>query len=410
LISNPELSLILTTDEMNTINDVFLRNIEFCPKCLPQSAFINKNSKTSVCIKETWYDISRFDHAVYKALKILDKRIDVLHTSPRRKQISMTSALFLCHINYFLEHVSRRMYFMPAEGRSKELHYRKFWHCQKKSIEDVARFTMDLERQRINHRNTLEDIVKRCRKNTVAIDGIDKRCNEYVTNTNTRYEKKQIAVWKAWEYERNELQVALGNVTDDLEFLKDVNTKLEQTIRKRKLTTESKLLAIMIKYDTEIGGRCKTLEELSEVYKYNELEKHDSEVTFFCIIHAIYARAAHMQTRRAEKVYWRSNLTPLQKEMKRQEEAYLVFIKRKEKTGITYFYKSLAMFERAHSARIIQRWWRKIFSDREGKEEVEKEKKVIRVYFTLHQSHIMYRVYFNDLSPRFLFTHFNECL
>ncbi|XP_077268385.1 uncharacterized protein LOC143900658 [Temnothorax americanus] len=340
LISNPELSLILTTDEMNTINDVLiLRNIEFCPKCLPQSAFINKNSKTSVCIKETWYDITRFNHAVYKALKILDKRIDVLHTSPRRKQISMTSALFLCHIHYFLEHVSRRMYFMPGEGRSKELHYRKFWHCQKKSIADVARFTTDLERQRINHRNTLEDIVKRYRKNIVAIDDIDKRCNEYVTNTNTRYEKKQIAVCKAWEYERNEMQVALGNVIDDLEFLKDVNTKLEQTIRKRKLTTESKLLAIMIKYDTEIGSRCKTLEELSEVYKYNELEKHD-----------------------------------LEKEMKRQEEAYLVFIKRKEKTGITYFYKSLATFERAHSARIIQRWWRKIFWDREGKEEVEKEK------------------------------------
>lgn len=50
----------------------------------------------------------------------------------------MTSALFLCLIRYFLEHVLRRMYVTPEEGRSKEVHFRKLWHCQKKSIEDVA--------------------------------------------------------------------------------------------------------------------------------------------------------------------------------------------------------------------------------------------------------------------------------
>jgi len=44
--------------------------------------------------------------------------------------------------------------------------------------------------------------------------------------------------------------------------------------------TESKLIAIIIKYDTEIGSRCKTLEQLSQIYKYDNLEKHELEVNF----------------------------------------------------------------------------------------------------------------------------------
>lgn len=63
---------------------------------------------------------------------------DVLHMSSRCEHISMTSALFLYHIRYFLEHVLCGMYLTPEQARSKELHYRKLWHCQKKSIEDIA--------------------------------------------------------------------------------------------------------------------------------------------------------------------------------------------------------------------------------------------------------------------------------
>lgn len=131
-----------------------------------------------------------------------------------------------------------------------------------------------------------------------------------------RHEKKQIAICKAWEYEQNEMQLALINVIDDLESLKDINTKLEQTIRKRKyvrikfeliiclsyiyvicnrvvhrLMTESKLLAIISKYDSEIGSRCRMLEKLGQIHKCNKLEKHDLEVTFFYIIHAFYTHA-----------------------------------------------------------------------------------------------------------------------
>jgi len=71
--------------------------------------------------------------------------------------------------------------------------------------------------------------------------------------------------------------------------------------------------------------------------------------------------------------------------MKQQEELYLVFVKLKKIIGLTHFYKSLAMFQQTRSAKIIQRWWRKIFWNRKEKE-VEKEKKVTRMYFTLRQS------------------------
>ncbi|XP_011881059.1 PREDICTED: uncharacterized protein LOC105569311 isoform X3 [Vollenhovia emeryi] len=188
---------------------------------------------------------------------------------------------------------------------------------------------------------------------------------------NARYEQKQIVICKAWEYERNEMQAAMGNVIDDLEFLKDVNTKLGRAICERKWTIKSNLLAIITKYDTEIGSRYRTLKNLSEVYKRDKLEKHDLEVTFFYIM----CTCAHTLCTQRTKREYRDNLTPLQREIKQQGKVYRVFIERREKTGITYFYKSLVIFKRARSARIIQRWWRQIFWARRGKEEFEREKK-----------------------------------
>lgn len=60
-----------------------------------------------------------------------------------------------------------------------------------------------------------------------------------------------------------------------------------------RLAIELKLLAIMTKYDTEIGSRCRTLEKLNEIYKYDKVKKHDLEVTF--LHNAFYARThTHM--------------------------------------------------------------------------------------------------------------------
>lgn len=43
-------------------------------------------------------------------------------------------------------------------------------------------------------------------------------------------------------------------------------------------TIESELLAIINKYDTEIGSRHRTLEELAETYKYDQSERRALEV------------------------------------------------------------------------------------------------------------------------------------
>ncbi|KYN05472.1 hypothetical protein ALC62_03565 [Cyphomyrmex costatus] len=182
LISNSELSV---TDEMNIINNVFLCNIEFCSKSkyLSRSEFINKNLKTNVYSKETWSDILKFEHAVYKALKIFEKCIGNLYTNtPCKYYISMTSTLFLHHIRYFLEYILYRIYLTPKQERSKELYYRKLWHCQRKSIENIAKFTTDLKEQQINNKKMLEDTIKQYKRNIIAINEIDKRCNEYITD------------------------------------------------------------------------------------------------------------------------------------------------------------------------------------------------------------------------------------
>ncbi|KAM0732979.1 hypothetical protein ACS0PU_012528 [Formica fusca] len=154
----------------------------------------------------------------------------------------------------------------------------------------------------------LEDVVKRYRKNIVAINEIDEKCNEDITNTTIKYEKKQFTLYKAWESEQNEIRLALENVIDDFESLKDINTKLQQTIRKRRLTIESKLLAVIAKYDIEIGSRYQILEELNEAYEYDKLEKYT-----------------------------------LEEEMKRQE-IYLVSAKEKEKMRMINFCEHFSTF------------------------------------------------------------------
>ncbi|XP_050465030.1 uncharacterized protein LOC126858598 [Cataglyphis hispanica] len=324
LILDPELCTVFTTSEMNVINDV-LCNIEFCCKCLQQDyaiSIIYKEGIDDTNSKKTAYDTFSLDYAVYKALKILDKHVDILRTNPRYKHISMPSALFLNYIRYFLNYILCRMHLMSEQARNKELHYRQLWRCHKKSVADIAISTTNLERQRINHKRMLEDVVKQYGKNIIAINEIDKKCNEDIINTTIKYEKKQFTLYKAWEFEQNEIRLALENVIDDFESLKDINTKLQQTIRERKLTIESKLLAVIAKYDLEIGSRYQMLEELSEAYEYDKLEKH-----------------------------------MLEKEIKRQE-IYLASIKGKEKNEDDKFLLDddehlSTNAQQEHSARII---------------------------------------------------------
>ncbi|EZA51656.1 hypothetical protein X777_08840, partial [Ooceraea biroi] len=89
-----------------------------------------------------------------------------------------------------------------------------------------------------------------------------------------KYEKRQLGLYKVWEHEQREIQSALENVIDDLESLKNANRNLEQAIHARRSTAESKLLAIIAKYDAEIGSRHQMLQELNEIYEYDKLEKH----------------------------------------------------------------------------------------------------------------------------------------
>lgn len=50
----------------------------------------------------------------------------------------MPSALFLHHIRYLLDYSLCRMHLMPEHARHKELYYRQFWRCHKKSANDIA--------------------------------------------------------------------------------------------------------------------------------------------------------------------------------------------------------------------------------------------------------------------------------
>lgn len=124
-----------------------------------------------------------------------------------------------------------------------------------------------------------------------------------------KYEKKQVILYKMWEVEQNEVQLALNNIADDLESLKNMNANVEEAIYNRKyikkseltktfsiitfvinipyrLDVESKLLAVLTKYDTEIGNRYRTLEELNRIYENDKLEKLAVEVSS-CLLYIV---------------------------------------------------------------------------------------------------------------------------
>lgn len=110
-------------------------------------------------------------------------------------------------------------------------------------------------------------------------------------------------LYKIWEIEQNEVQLALNNITDDLESLKNLNANVEEAVYNRRckyvytklmlkiiyfliflinrLAVESKLLAVLTKYDTEIGSRYRTLEELGQIYENDKLEKLALEVNLY---------------------------------------------------------------------------------------------------------------------------------
>ncbi|XP_032685897.1 uncharacterized protein LOC116851021 isoform X2 [Odontomachus brunneus] len=352
LLLDPELPMILTPDEMNVINDIFLCDKEVCKhlsssdhSCIIINDFKsiynwqsqtfhalaseNRKSMTNSEIVD-YISTSKLDRTIYKILKILEKHIDVLRMSPRYKCISVPSALFLHHIRYLLEqYVLCRMFLTPEQARNKELHYRKLWRCYKRSTEDIATFTCDLERQRANHGRMLEDVVKHYKKNIIAINKIHNKCNQDVANITTKYERKQLVLYKTWELEQKDVQLALENAIDDLKSLKQMNEKLEEDVHERRSAIESKLMAIINEYDMEIGSRYRMLEELAETYEYNKSER-----------------------------------CTLENEIKQQEVTYVNFVKRREEAEKTRWYERLSAFRRERAAKFIQRWWRKIFRRR----------------------------------------------
>lgn len=127
-------------------------------------------------------------------------------------------------------------------------------------------FTCDLERQRVDHERMLEDVVKRYRKNIIAINKIHNKCNQDVANItylfiylfekilkvsslkttfllsaavyfcSTKYERKQLVLYKTWELEQKNVQLALENAIDDLKSLKQMNKELEEDVRERRYT------------------------------------------------------------------------------------------------------------------------------------------------------------------------------
>ncbi|XP_032685898.1 uncharacterized protein LOC116851021 isoform X3 [Odontomachus brunneus] len=292
LLLDPELPMILTPDEMNVINDIFLCDKEVCKhlsssdhSCIIINDFKsiynwqsqtfhalaseNRKSMTNSEIVD-YISTSKLDRTIYKILKILEKHIDVLRMSPRYKCISVPSALFLHHIRYLLEqYVLCRMFLTPEQARNKELHYRKLWRCYKRSTEDIATFTCDLERQRANHGRMLEDVVKHYKKNIIAINKIHNKCNQDVANItylstylfekllkisslkifllsaavyfcSTKYERKQLVLYKTWELEQKDVQLALENAIDDLKSLKQMNEKLEEDVHERRTRSSNR--------------------------------------------------------------------------------------------------------------------------------------------------------------------------
>lgn len=73
-------------------------------------------------------------------------------------------------------------------------------------------------------------IIINCHMGILRIFIIKYLCN-FCSN---KYERKQLALCKAWESEQSEIQVVLENIIDDLNSLQSINAKEKESIYEQK--------------------------------------------------------------------------------------------------------------------------------------------------------------------------------
>ncbi|XP_058807859.1 dynein regulatory complex protein 10 isoform X1 [Phymastichus coffea] len=298
---------------------------------------------------------------VYQLLQIVLSNPTLFQLSKSLQSNVRESNYFLRQIKYFMEFVVSKVLSMPVDERDTELNFRnvcaqieqsKLEMLGKSTIASAAAcpttitphlfidLTTALQDQKSRQRAETQQLTNKLDNLLNQWQNIDEEYNVTVKQLlNTSKDKRDTSLEEFTE-RINSHRSLFERLKTQLANDKANNKKIEHDIQMQKFKVESQLTSLIMKFDTEIGDRQETYDELMK--EYVDLEQEKSQLTDamneqFIIYNSII-------TEREEKAF------------EEYREKYMKFVNNR-------------------SARLIQRWWRAVRSKLKKKDKKKGKKK-----------------------------------
>ncbi|XP_058807861.1 dynein regulatory complex protein 10 isoform X2 [Phymastichus coffea] len=277
---------------------------------------------------------------VYQLLQIVLSNPTLFQLSKSLQSNVRESNYFLRQIKYFMEFVVSKVLSMPVDERDTELNFRNVCAQIEQSKLEMLDLTTALQDQKSRQRAETQQLTNKLDNLLNQWQNIDEEYNVTVKQLlNTSKDKRDTSLEEFTE-RINSHRSLFERLKTQLANDKANNKKIEHDIQMQKFKVESQLTSLIMKFDTEIGDRQETYDELMK--EYVDLEQEKSQLTDamneqFIIYNSII-------TEREEKAF------------EEYREKYMKFVNNR-------------------SARLIQRWWRAVRSKLKKKDKKKGKKK-----------------------------------
>ncbi|XP_024941336.1 dynein regulatory complex protein 10 [Cephus cinctus] len=256
--------------------------------------------------------------------------IEILHNYPEvhelaeklLKDVPASSKSLIYSLELFSNIMEKRMRTTPTEHRQHELKLRNAFKSAKKSEEDIVALQEMLEEQQSRHNEIIRELNDSIARDESLMAKIKKRLDDERTNKVNESESQMVKSFSEMRAMQESLQSEINNCTERLKVIMQDNAQREKELRARRTKVESQFVALLGKYDTEIGARHQLMESLM-----------------------------------AESEALRKEQEDIQSELNTQSVLYTKWKEEKELATMEAFKERLNDFVRNRAAKVIQKAW-----------------------------------------------------
>ncbi|XP_011314612.1 IQ domain-containing protein D-like [Fopius arisanus] len=255
---------------------------------------------------------------------VLERLLTDVKGLPEEKKSDKTW-IFLRHLMYLIEHVLFRLRNNPNEEKTREDFYWALWHENRDTQVKLTTLRAAIEGQRKLNQGIIDRIHGNFIRNCQLVSRIDDKFSVDAVTIRLKFERMQLNEYKKSEDRQNDLKEICGVSRNRLQNYRLSLRKLEQETFQKRLKISGKFLSLLNRYDTEIGGRRKTLSDLESIL--NDLTK---------------------------------KIHQLQENMNEQSNLYNSCFNEQEERRLAEIMAKLELITGVIAAKKIQRWWRSI--------------------------------------------------